>query len=550
MKYAFILSISIFILTSCRFVLDIKENVEVCGDNKLNAEEECDGTDLGSVTCTSLGYYDGNLVCSDSCTFDLSDCQSYGKCGDNKIQPEFSEECDGSNLNDNSCETLGYYGGILNCTDKCTFDLSDCQNYGKCGDGILQVDVEECDSENLGDLNCVDYGSIGGNILTCNADCTANLKDCDDFSWIKKANSLFYNQVQDIAVDNSGNAYITGSFNISVNFGDFTLTSNGSLDYDDMFIVKYDPIGNVVWAKQAGGNNMDEGYGIVSDSLGNIYVVGSFDGTALFDNVELTGSGKESMFIVKYDPDGNVIWAKSYAGTDTVNGLDIVLDYLGNIYVTGYFSGSVSFGSTTLSSSGSVDIFVAKYDSDGNVIWAKQAGGSKSEKGNSIVLDSLGNIYVTGYFSGSVFFGSSNIVSNGNFDMFIAKYDSEGNVIWAKQAGGEYQDRGIGVVVDDLGCAYVTGYFTQDATFDSTVITGMEDSDIFIAKYANDGNVLWVKSVVGKTDDNGYGIALDAENNVYVTGYFIQDATFDSTTLTNEGNLEVFTAKMDHRFLP
>ena len=177
-------------------------------------------------------------------------------------------------------------------------------------------------------------------------------------------------------------------------------------------------------------------------------------------------------------------WAKKAGGTSYDNGLSIAIDANENSYVTGYFSGSATFGTTTLTSSSEYysDIFVAKLDNNSNWLWVKQAGGTNWDYGYGIAVNANGNSYVTGYFYGSAIFGTTTLTSSGDKDIFVAKMDSSGNWLWAKQAGGTSNDIGIGIDVDDNGNSYITGGFIDIATFGTTTLTSSGYYDIFVAK--------------------------------------------------------------------
>ena len=189
---------------------------------------------------------------------------------------------------------------------------------------------------------------------------------------------------------------------------------------------------------------------------------------------------------MKYDTSGNVTWAKSAGGTSNGSlGNSVATDATGNIYVTGYFgSPTVTFGTTTLTNAGIGNIFIVKYDSNGNVIWAKSAGGIASDYANSVATDATGNIYITGFFSSSsITFGTTTLTNAGNTDIFIAKYDINGNVICAKSAGGASNDQGNSVATDANGSTYITGRFASPSiTFRTTTLTNLGTYDVFIAK--------------------------------------------------------------------
>ena len=364
-----------------------------------------------------------------------------------------------------------------------------------------------------------------------------------DWLWAKKAGGTALDFGWDIAVDANGNSYITGSFYDSSTFGTTTLTSSGS---QDISIAKLNSNGNWLWIKQAGGTSEDYGSRIAVDANGNSYITGYFEGSATFGTTTLTSSGYYNIdiFVAKIDQNGNWLWANQAGGTDTDCGYGIAVDANGNSYIIGVFAENATFGTTTLTSSGYEDIFVAKLDINGNWLWAKQAGGTSDDYGYGIAVDANGNSYVTGYFYGSAIFGTTTLTSSGDKDIFVAKLDSNGNWLWVKQAGGTIYDYGYEIAVDANGNSYVTGYFWSSATFGATTLTSSGQYDIFVAKMDSNGNWLWAKQAGGTSSDRGYSIAVDDNGNSYVTGYFEESATFGTTTLMSSGSRDIFISKI------
>ena len=189
-----------------------------------------------------------------------------------------------------------------------------------------------------------------------------------------------------------------------------------------------DKNGNWLWAEKAGGRLIDEARSIAIDSAGNSYVTGYFYDTATFGSTTLTNSDYENAFIAKMDANGNWLWAKSTGGLSNDQGYGIAIDSTGNSYVIGCFEGRVTFGNIRLTSNGERDIFIAKLDQNGNWLWAKGAGGSSYDNGHSIVVDSAGNGYLTGGFFGTATFGSITLTSRGSYDIFIAKLEKDDSV--------------------------------------------------------------------------------------------------------------------------
>ena len=350
---------------------------------------------------------------------------------------------------------------------------------------------------------------------------------------------------QSIAIDSQGNQYVTGTFSDIATFGSHTLTASGSTD---IFAAKLDPSGNWLWAVRAGGTGLDIGYGIAVDNGGNTLFTGYFSGTATFGSQTLTASGGSDVFAAKLDPSGNWLWVVKAGGADSDQGSGIALDSSGNAYVSGLFSGTATFGSYNLTSSGSVNTFAAKLDPSGNWLWAVKAGGINDNRASRIALDEAGNAHITGTFISTATFGSHTITSNeDSVDIFAAKLDPYGNWLWAVGAGGAEWDEGTDIAVDGSGNAWVTGYFQGTVTFGNHTLTasGNVRGDIFVAKLDTSGNWLWAVRAGGTDTDRGYGIAVDGIGNAWLTGRFRSTAYFGNHALTASGSDDIYTAKMD-----
>ena len=228
----------------------------------------------------------------------------------------------------------------------------------------------------------------------------------------------------------------------------------------------------------------------------------------------------------------NVLWAKKGSSEGFENGNGITCDDSGNVYVTGQTEFSANYDSHILNSWGSHDILVAKYSTDGSISWIHNAGGRGGDVGHGIGVDSLHNTFIIGEIEDTVDFGSGiSAKSNGANDIFIAKYNTVGNISWAKGFGSSGNDKGEAIVVTPSGDCYMTGYFSSGTNFDGTTLNSTGGYDIFIIKTNSSGQVQWAKKAGGEGNDRGNGIAIDALGNIYVTGTFYQSATFNNTTI-------------------
>ncbi len=232
-------------------------------------------------------------------------------------------------------------------------------------------------------------------------------------------------------------------------------------------------------------------------------------------------------------------WANSLAGDSYDACKAIALDDAGNVYATGYFSTTVDFdagpGIYNLTAINAEDAYMAKYDPAGKLIWAKTIGDFRYQAGNALTLDASGNIYVTGIFFGTTDFdpgpGISNLVSAGNEDIFVCKYDNTGNFTWARKFGGPTNDFCNTIKLDAAGNIYINGYFENTADFDPgpgvTSLISAGATDIFICKLNSNGNLEWAKRIGGASADVAFDIDLDAQNNVYSTGFYFATVDFD-----------------------
>ncbi|MBN4052087.1 SBBP repeat-containing protein, partial [Cytophagaceae bacterium AH-315-L13] len=353
------------------------------------------------------------------------------------------------------------------------------------------------------------------------------------YQWANSVGGTGWDQGWTITTDLSDNVLVAGSFYNTVDFNPDSLvtdnlTSNG---VDDIFFTKYGADGSYIWTKAIGGNGWDRCYSIVTDSFGNIYITGNFGGNVDFDpgsgTDNLSGNGNYDIFFAKYDSSGSLIWANGAGSSGYEIGYGIAVDQYGNVYVTGSFSNTVDFdpgsGTANLTSNGKNDIFFAKYDLNGNFIWVKNIGTSASDRGRGITIDTQGNLLIIGEFGfqsggtadfdpGTGVADTANLTSNGADDIFFAKYDSSGGYLWAYNIGSTAQDLGTSITTDTADNVLITGYFNSSADFDvgagSALLTA-NSGDIFLAKYDANGNYLWANNMGGTEYDHGYSIATD-----------------------------------------
>ena len=341
-----------------------------------------------------------------------------------------------------------------------------------------------------------------------------------------------------MAIDATGNIYLAGWFNGTCDFDPGPAVSNlTSAGLRDVFIAKMDASGNLLWVARIGGTSDDNVNGIAVDASGSLVVGGVFGGGTI-DLDPGPGSANFTAqlfdgYILKLDASGSYLWGKVYSGSgaSAVNSLE--LDQSGNVITTGIFAGLVDFdpgvASFNLTATGAADIYISKLDAMGNFIWAKHIDGVQNNESKCVTTDPSGNIYITGYFDNTVDFDPSaainNIVSAGNYDIFVTKFDPSGNLTWVKTMGGTGSDIGNSVVVDQLGNVVVGGNFSSTSDFNPGLgvdnLTSNGNVDAFIVKLDAFGNYSWARGIGNTGSDQATNITSDNSGNVYLTGQFV-----------------------------
>jgi len=367
--------------------------------------------------------------------------------------------------------------------------------------------------------------------------------NAQSFNWARSGGGSQTDYLHKIACDTYGNVYIIGGFYNSISFDTTITTTPWGLD---MYIAKFTSLGELLWVRRFGGPGWDMAIDIVCDEYETFYVTGFFESQAIFGNDTIFGNGGIDVFTAKFNSDGNTLWVRAAGGYENDYGYGIGFDHNDNVFVTGIFeSGSISFVDTALSNStcGS-DIFLAKYDSSGTIIWANQAGGSNWDDSKDLAIDASGNIYITGQYGLSATFDTVTLAGIGN-EAYIAKYDNNGNILWASGTFGQGSVDSRCISLDINGNPYITGTLIDSAMFGNVNVTCLGSEDFFIAKSDLHGNFIWVKEAGGNFYNTGYDVHVENSNSILVTGLIVGTTTFDNTILTSLGHSDIFLAKYD-----
>ncbi len=361
------------------------------------------------------------------------------------------------------------------------------------------------------------------------------------YAWAIKGGGTSYDEASGVSARANGSSIITGYFTGTATFGSTTLTSAGSAD---TFTAKVNANGTYAWATKGGGTGDDYASGVSVRANGSSIITGYFDGAATFGSTTLTSAGSVDTFTAKLNANGTYAWATRGGGAGDDYAYGVSARANGSSIITGFFRGTATFGTTTLTSAGSYDAFMAKVNANGTYAWAIRVGGSGAAGASDVSALANGSSIITGSFTGTATFGTTTpLISDGSSDTFTAKVNANGTYAWATRGGGTGNEYTYGVSARANGSSIITGYFTGTATFGTTTLTSSAGSaDTFTAKLNANGTYAWATKGGGTGDDSARGVSVRANGSSIITGSFNGNATFGATTLTGGG---AFTAKIN-----
>ena len=349
----------------------------------------------------------------------------------------------------------------------------------------------------------------------------------------------------DIAVDGSDNIVLAGRFINKIDFGGGALVSLGG---NDAFLAKLGPTGGHLWSKRFGDDLAQEAQSVAVDGAGNIYVTGFFAGSIQLGQQpqsNYTSKGGNDIFVAKYDQNGNHVWSKTFGDAVSQVGLGVAVDASGSVFLTGRMSGSVNFGGGALTATGVSNGFLVKLDPQGSHMWSKLIGADGENAGQGVDVDAAGGVYVAGYFTESITFGDALQAGSGGHDAFVAKLTTLGTPVWTRVFGDAADQEAVNIDVEPTGNAVVVGEHGGTITFDGASHASKGFDDVFAAYLEPlTGGVAWSRSFGDAADQEPGGVSFDGFGDVLFTGSFQGTISFGDLPMTAGGSDDIFLVKL------
>jgi hypothetical protein len=480
-----------------------------CTDKVKNGSET--DVDCGGGTCNRCDIGKNCLVSSDC----LSDICKSNICRDPHVWSEAFEPMGPAVVTDVAVDGSGNIGLAI--------DLSGVVDFGKgqltCPDGTGDIAVAKFDSfgkpvwsASFGDISAqsisgiafdaagqmvlagvlsgtIDFGNgaitSAGGCCPSSPDILVAKLDADGLPvWSRKFGDSSPQRALGVALDSQGNVFLTGSLQSSADFGPGgKVTSTGS---SDVFVVKLDAAGVGVWSKNYGDAGMQYGQRIAADSSGNVIVAGAFQGTLDFGpGGMVTSNGGFNIFVAKLGPNGTPLWSIGYGNNGDETSPDVAVDSAGNVFIASDFGGTIGLGGKPLKSAGGNDFLLAKLDANGKHLWSKQFGDAKDQvvhTGPRVSVDAAGNVVLSGGFAGTMDLGGGPLVSVGEDDVFVAKFDPAGTHMWSRRFGDAKNQGSHGIAVSGPENVVVAGNFAGTLDFGGTPLVSASGDGVFVTK--------------------------------------------------------------------
>ena len=417
---------------------------------------------------------------------------------------------------------------------------------GTSGVGVCKAGVQTCNPDGQSYGPCM--GEIVPSAEACatlaDEDCDLS-PDCGAASWAISFGGLGNQQILGVATDGAGATLFAGTFTGSLGGpGIDPLTSAGG---SDILVGKLDAAGTPVWLHGYGSAGMyEQALSVATDANGNVYVTGYFDGSLSFGGPTLATAGNLDVFVTKLDPAGGHVWSRRFGDSAPQLGVDIAVDAAGDVFVLAKGYGSPDFGAGALPSAGLFDVYLIKLAPNGDPLWSRRFGSAEDDDATALGVDSTGDVVITGTVKGGVDFGGGALPAKGGFDVFVAKLGADGAHLWSKRFGDASNQVAGGLAVDANGEVLLTGGFEGTIDVGAGAMMAAGPADVFVARLTADGAGLFSRRFgAPNVTVEAYSVAPAPDGGVYFGGPVTGSLDFGGGALGGGGAEDAYVVRLD-----
>lgn len=414
------------------------------------------------------------------------------------------------------------------------------------GVGVCKAGARTCKDDGRGFGPC--EGEVTPAVEACKealgTDENCNGYRCSEAIWGHSFGDAGYQLGEQVAADADRNVVLIGSFEGSVDFGGGARTSAG---LKDVFVAKYRPDGGHLWSKRFGSAENQLGNGVAVDPDGGVLLTGSFDGAIDFGGGLMLSSGQNDVFIAKLSPAGDLLWQKRLGDGLKQDGKAVAAGADGDVLACGSFLGAMDFGAGAVISAGDYDAYVVSFDRDGKLRWSARLGDAAAQYCEGLAAAADGSVTITGSFKGTVTFGGQTLTSVSDLDSYVATLDKDGSPLWAVALAGPGAQQARSVAIGPDGGPVVAGYMSGVMNAGGATLSNAGAADAFVVKLSSKGDYVWGHSYGDAGNQFADDVAVDAQGDVFVAGYFGGKIDLGGGLLgaVGAGTDDMFVAKLE-----
>ena len=350
------------------------------------------------------------------------------------------------------------------------------------------------------------------------------------FDWGKQFGSDAYtSDIQAITSDGQNRFFAFTHYKNTFSVEGVDYESNGG---NDLLLFALNEDGDVEWVVSEGGVDDEFAQLIKTDDEGNVYIAGKFTGSIVINEVEYISNGLFDMYMAKYSNDGAFIWAKTFGGPNSESIISMEIKY-NAIVLGGRFYNYTVIQEDTMFSYDGTDVFVSRFDLEGNLTNQISLGGNSVDKISDMSIDAYANIYITGDFYTDIYLDDDTYFNTGDLlGIYVAKYTAGLDLVWAHQLDGDDLNPDIKLEVSPSGICYISGPFISNIYFgNSHISTQASNVDLYLAVFQEDGTPNWISHYYSSSMESIVDIGIDQEGSVYLLGQYLADIHFDDLIL-------------------